>query len=321
MKIDSGHIVPFCLLNLVFLLFSNSYCSAWGFFAHKKINQLAIYTLPPPLCGFYKDHVQYLIEQSVAPDKRRYLIPSEGPRHYIDLDSYQLFGSSTFPLRLDTVKKWYSDEEISSFGILPWSLMQETDRLYWAFYHRDWSRVLRISAELGHYLADATVPLHTTSNYNGQFTNQYGIHGLWETSIPETYFEHWFLTTGPASYLEDPNQAIRNMIINTNSLVDTVLEMEARADSICLGRKYGSKTRSGRTVSSYNESFVKVYYEQLDGMVQRQMKVAIKIIGSIWYTCWVQAGQPALPDSWKVQKEAKSKGNSPSKAIQGRDHE
>ena len=41
--------------------------------------------------------------------------------------------------------------------------------------------VLRTAADLGHYLADAHVPLHTTGNYNGQRTNQTGIHALWET--------------------------------------------------------------------------------------------------------------------------------------------
>jgi hypothetical protein len=42
---------------------------------------------------------------------------------------------------------------------------------------------------LGHYIGDAHVPLHTTSNYNGQKTNQHGIHGLWESRIPEQLFD------------------------------------------------------------------------------------------------------------------------------------
>ena len=31
---------------------------------------------------------------------------------------------------------------------------------------------MKYSAEIGHYIADAHVPLHANSNHNGQFTNQ-----------------------------------------------------------------------------------------------------------------------------------------------------
>ena len=46
-------------------------CSDWGFFAHKKINRLAIFTLPSEMFGFYKAHADYLTEHSVDADKRR----------------------------------------------------------------------------------------------------------------------------------------------------------------------------------------------------------------------------------------------------------
>lgn len=32
----------------------------------------------------------------------------------------------------------------------------------------------------------------------------------------------------------------------------------------------------------------------LDGQVERRMRAAIKTIGDMWYTCWVDAGQPDL---------------------------
>ena len=36
-----------------------------------------------------------------------------------------------------------------------------------------------------YYVGDAHVPLHTTENYNGKMTGQKGIHGFWESRLPE----------------------------------------------------------------------------------------------------------------------------------------
>ena len=63
----------------------------WGFFGHKKINELAIYTLPSALQKFYKAHLNEIVKWSVAPDQRRYVIAEEGAKHYIDLDLYDSF--------------------------------------------------------------------------------------------------------------------------------------------------------------------------------------------------------------------------------------
>jgi len=43
----------------------------WGFYGHKRINRVAIFTLPPEMFGFYKEHIEYLTEHAVDPDKRR----------------------------------------------------------------------------------------------------------------------------------------------------------------------------------------------------------------------------------------------------------
>ena len=60
----------------------------WGFYAHMTINKIAVFTLPAEMIGFYKHHLTYITENAVNPDKRRYAIKEEAPRHYIDLDVY-----------------------------------------------------------------------------------------------------------------------------------------------------------------------------------------------------------------------------------------
>ena len=47
--------------------------------------------------GFYKENIEYLTEHAVDPDKRRYAVEGEAPRHYIDLDHFCTYPCSDFP--------------------------------------------------------------------------------------------------------------------------------------------------------------------------------------------------------------------------------
>ncbi len=76
-----------CLLLIIFSFFSLQ-CFCWGFYAHKKINYYAVFLLPPEMMVLYKPNIEFLEEHAVDPDKRRYAVPEEGPRHYIDIDHY-----------------------------------------------------------------------------------------------------------------------------------------------------------------------------------------------------------------------------------------
>jgi hypothetical protein len=60
----------------------------WGFYAHRLLNNLAIYALPTPMISFYQMEEAYIMEHAVDPDKRRYASPFEAARHYIDFEKY-----------------------------------------------------------------------------------------------------------------------------------------------------------------------------------------------------------------------------------------
>src|SRR5690606_8276172 len=63
--------------------------SSWGFYAHKRINETAVFLLPTEMSIFYKDHIRIITERAVDADKRCYVDTAEGPRHYIDLDRFE----------------------------------------------------------------------------------------------------------------------------------------------------------------------------------------------------------------------------------------
>ena len=73
-----------------------------------------------------------------------------------------------------------------------------------AFREKDRQAILKNSAEIGHYIADAHVPLHVSRNHNGQLTHQEGIHAFWESRIPELFAEaDWDYFIGRAEYITD----------------------------------------------------------------------------------------------------------------------
>ena len=267
--------------------------SGWGFFAHQRINKLAVFTLPAPMIGFYKKNQNYIVEASVNPDRRRFSMPDEAPRHYIDLDHYG--DSAFFSCRFwkAAVTK-YSEDTLKAYGIVPWHINTMYYRLREAFLIRDPGKILKISAELGHYIADANVPLHTTENYNGQLTGQEGIHGFWESRLPELFSDDYDFFVGKAEYLHEPQQAIWNNIEEAHKDVKLVLDEEKELAEKFKERKYSFETKGRQTVKVYSREYAKAFHKILDGMVERRMRAAIKMVGDFWYTAWVDAGQPDL---------------------------
>ncbi|RYF71893.1 MAG: integrase, partial [Cytophagaceae bacterium] len=157
----------------------------WGFHAHQQINRLAVFTLPPEMMPLYKSRIQFLTDNAVNPDKRRYAVVGEAPRHFIDLDMYADTTRETLPRSWSAAAERYSADTLAMHGIVPWHIQLAKYQLTEAFKERNVPKILRLSADIGHYIADANVPLHTTRNYNGQLTGQTGIHGFWESRLPE----------------------------------------------------------------------------------------------------------------------------------------
>ncbi len=266
----------------------------WGFFAHKKINRLAVFTLPPEMIGFYKQNIDYIEEYAVAPDKRRYAVKDEAPRHYIDLDQYGDSATLKLPRNWKDAVNRFGEDSLMEHGIVPWQLIIMYYRLREAFLLYDPEKILRESAELGHYVADSNVPLHTTSNYDGQKTGQVGLHGFWESRLPELFSDQYDFFVGRASYVDNVSGYAWKGVIRANSALDSVLVFEKQLFEISGKKKFSFETKGRQTTKVVSYSYAQSYHEMLNGMVERQMKHSIKMVGDLWYTAWVDAGQPDL---------------------------
>lgn len=267
----------------------------WGFYAHKFINRIAIFTLPEEMIGFYKHHIHYLTENAVNPDRRRYAVEGEAPKHYIDIDVYGDSAIYTLPRYWDEAVETYTEDTLMAYGIVPWQINFIHYQLTDAFSIGDVDQIVRISADLGHYVADSNVPLHTTKNYNGQLTDQKGIHGFWESRLPELYHSSYNVFTGKAKYIDNVQLEAWKGVIQAHLALDSVLLFEKElSERISEDKKYTFEQRGQNTIKTYSKNFSNHYHKALNGMVERQMKRSIKMVGDIWYTCWVNAGQPDL---------------------------
>jgi hypothetical protein len=196
-------------------------------------------------------------------------------------------------------------ENLTEHGILPWNLISMQSRLESAFIETDIGKILRYSADLGHYIGDAHVPLHTSVNYNGQLTGQEGIHAFWESRLPELFAEDYDLFTGRATYIDDIEEFYWGIVHESHSLVDSVLNTDLE-----LTKTYGADTkycfdqRGHAIVRTECEAFAKAFDEALTGMVERRLRKTIHAIGSAWYTAWVNAGRPELPKSGYITSES-----------------
>jgi hypothetical protein len=269
--------------------------AAWGFWAHPRINRMAVFTLPEEMINFYKAHIEYLTEHAVVPDQRRYALLEEAPRHYIDLENYGSLPQDSFPLRFATAAVVISEDSMQKHGILPWHIYSQFIALTRAFENKDAAEILRISAELGHYVADAHVPLHTTRNYNGQFTDQKGIHAFWESRLPELFGQEYDYFVGKAQVYDAPFREIWKIIIESHQAVDSVLLVEKELSmQFPADEKFSFENRNQIISRVYSLRFSKKYHEKLNGMVARRLRDSIFRLGSLWATAWVNAGQPNL---------------------------
>lgn len=387
------------IFSLAYLIIALS-GSEWGFFGHRLINRVAVYTVPTEMMGWYKPYIDYITEHAVDPDKRRYASKFEAVRHYIDLDHWgtwpfdhmprywdkalalnlELFavdGQDTSILLQpipheqwsDTVadlsarlalvrgyylKQYYDDaamvpcdtvhsllpelpcvpggvvymrDVLTEHGIVPYHLQAMQRRLTAAFRSNDLEQVLRTSAEMGHYVADACVPLHTTSNYNGQLTNQVGIHAFWESRIPELFaVDEFDMVVGGAEYIDDPATYFWNLVLTSHKEVDRVLSIEQNLrETYPSDQQFCFEDRLNQNIRTQCPGFAQAYNLAMNNMVEDRFRVAVKAVGDAWYTAWIDAGQPAPPPN-KLINPRTTEDEELAKAVQsgkalGREHE
>jgi hypothetical protein len=272
---------------------------AWGLEIHRLITRRAIDGLPAELKPFFAVQRDFIIEHSVDPDEWRVVglsgaLGGESANHQLDLDALD----DAPPFR-NVPRDWnafvakYGLERANRAGRLPWRTQEIYDRLVATFkdigkptapYAAD--NVRYLAAVLSHYVADAHVPLHATANYDGQMTNQRGIHSRFETELAVRSVANLKLapvTVGPTGSVRD---FVFDTLRESQSLVTPILEADRRA-------------LDGR--ESYDDVYFAAFAKGARPILERRLGDASSAVASVIVSAWGQAGKlPLTVDHTKM---------------------
>lgn len=286
------------------LLAAAVFLLSWGMYGHNHINRSAVFALPPEMRSFFYNHIDFITEESTIPDLRKYTLndKSENQRHFIDIGDSATMNIDSLPRTMKEAKAVYNEKMFQRIGMLPWYIQEMMEKLTKAFKEKRRTEILFIAADLGHYIGDANMPLHTSINHNGQLTGQKGIHSFFEAQLPEYFGYLYNYKVNEAVYLPDITSATWDIIKHSNSLVDNLLATDKNTKASFSYKGLYKTGANGDTLKNkfgqpvFSDAYAAAYHAALNGMVENQIRHASQDLANFWYTAWVNAGKPDLND-------------------------
>jgi hypothetical protein len=258
------------LLSISVLLIS------WGSTGHKKISEASVLSFNQQMQDF-NSWTAYLRDHATDPDTRKGSDPTEGPKHYIDIDNYNDFVTKGRILQtFDSANTYYGSAFVLDNGILPWATKASFDSMRNCMKRHDFVKAKFFAADLGHYVADGHMPLHITKNYDGQLTGNTGIHSRYESTMINAKITQIVYSGENATEISNVNQFIFDYIYANNLYCDSVLIADNYAKSV--------------TTDTYTNALWFKTKSFTIPLFQR----ASHALASLIYTAWIQAGSPSL---------------------------
>jgi len=266
---------------------------AWGFTAHRLVNERAVETLPEPLLSFFRKNADYVAEHAVDPDLWRAVGRDREPNHFLDLDAFGPPSAGLIPRdEAEHLRRHGADAEAK--GRLPWRVGEAYRELVAAFREGNAARALERAAVLGHYVGDAHVPLHAVLNYDGQLTGQTGIHNRWESHLVER-FERQLraeLAPRPARPVGDPVLMTFDVLAESFDLSLQVLASDKESTE-------GTDLADTPLDDRYDDGYYSRMYERERAALRSRLAASATALGSLWLTAWQEAGRPALDTTFR----------------------
>lgn len=266
------------LVIAIIILFTNS-SYAWGEKGHKLINRKAVDYLPDEMKEF-RAWGNYISEHAADADNRKKTDKNEAPKHFIDIDFYPEFLIGKMIQNKDSLIGLYGEETVQKMGYLPWATFDTYKNLVKAFKDGNRDRALIFISDLGHYVADGHQPMHTLMNYNGQLTNQKGVHARYETQMVDrniSEIENSFEDC-KISQIADPLAYAFNYITNANSTSEILFD----ADNFA-AQKAGDNT---------GDEYFRLMWYKTNYITKVQFNKAAQDLAAFIYSAWVEAGKP-----------------------------
>ena len=277
---------------IIQLTFTVSQLFGWGYDVHRRITRAAVQAVPGEFGEFLNINIDNVSYHAADPDFWKAVDPNEGFRHFIDADLYDEYPFDNIPRNIDSLYSKYGEDNISHFGIAPWNIDDYCNRLTEVFMAGQWEESMFTMAALSHYVADIHMPLHTCANYNGQLTGNNGIHFRWETPMVQQYVTY-IEPLNEAEFINDPMETSFSIVKESFGVHKQLLH----ADSVARAPLSKVQADSLNTYEnlSFEDEYLSVLYSLTAEIVHDRLNKSAERIASYWYTCWINAGSPAVP--------------------------
>ena len=311
----------FTLVVIASILFTQSPAFGWGNEGHRYINQVAAKRIPHEMPKFFRSAGDRLTYLGPEPDRWREKVEptlknAQEADHFFNMERLEAMGE--LPVRpYDFIQKLHEKQDSitdpkerseylpENIGMQPYAAIAMYERLKVAF--REYRNLkkehkstkpaeleaLYCAGVLGHYVGDASQPLHTTIYYNGWFGEN--PNGFTTRKTVHYEFESEFVARNvkPADFqkLLNSPQAIANpfvdyigYLLQSNGLVAQLYSLDKEHAFENQGTAPGK-----------------------DFVVHRLAAASQKLV-NLWYTAWLESAKEVPP--YVPPKPEKSPGPS-----------
>lgn len=254
--------------------------ASWGGSGH--------YIISSSIAKFFNEEMQtfsnwvgYIADHASDADYRKDEDPTEGPKHYIDLDNYPEFiANGEISMSLQENVDQYGEDFVEQNGYLPWATIDTYNLLVENLQDGNWEKAKFFAADLGHYVADGHMPLHITANYNGQFTGNRGIHYRYESQMVNAF----------SSEIEYEGQEIQGIDQIDEYIFTYLYENYVYVDSVLLADD------AAKSVNSNTESYeyTAALWEITEDFTIMLFQKASLALTELLYSAWIESGKPDL---------------------------
>jgi hypothetical protein len=279
----------YLVLAALLLLARPAPAGAWGFEAHRFVMDRAIALLPEPLRPMFEKHRALVVERAIDPDTWRSAgFDEEAPNHFLDIDwsGYGKYPFKELPRDYTAAIAKFGRERVHQNGTVPWRAEEYFGNLRRAFesYNRRGAfgsfDIIFFAATLGHYMSDAHVPFHAVENYDGQLSNQHGIHARFEAIMFERYHNQLTVAPKPARSIANPRDFLFDVIIEGSQMVPAILKSDLAA--------IGSR-------EVYDDAYYDAFFTANRAVMERRLNESVTAVAGAIIGAWEAAGKPALP--------------------------
>lgn len=260
--------------------------TAWGLASHRMVEKQAIEILPDPLRSALRARARQISDWAVEPDTvlRERDGRREAVKHFLDLDLYGRPPFPGLPRSYRAAVARFGAEVVRERGTLPWTIEQTHARLVRELRARDWPRALQTAAYGGHYVADATMPLHAVSDYDGQASGSPGIHKAVEHDLVDAHLARF------VGRVRRAVQPVRAADYAPGRAFDVLAESYAAAPELI-----DAAHRARRLGEVGSQAYVEALDRDAGSLVAGRLARAVQLLGAYWLSAWEEAGRPPPP--------------------------